>query len=58
MTNYPTIYESYRTNNLIEVAFIKWSGTHERTDQRGDKLITMAPYDRMRCIKIVYTKPR
>jgi len=27
MTNRPTKYESYRTNDLREVAFTKWSGT-------------------------------
>ena len=33
LINHPTIYESYRTNNLIEVAFTKKSWTTERKDE-------------------------
>jgi hypothetical protein len=33
MTNHPNKYESYRTNNLRDVAFTKWSGTDRWTDK-------------------------
>ena len=54
LINHPTICESYRTKNFIEVAFTKRSWTTERKDEPKNS----APYYRMRGIKILYTKLR
>jgi len=34
MTNHPTKYKNYRTNDLSGVAFTKWSGTDELTGEQ------------------------
>jgi hypothetical protein len=57
LTNYPEKYETHQSNNLREVAFIKWSGTGGETDEM-DKLKNYMPpyylsYVELKKIKIV-----
>ena len=44
MTNHSTTIENYRTNDLREVAFIKWSGTGGETDEMDKLKNYMPPY--------------